>query len=55
MSAQPHRRLRHGRLCLFFVAALSLAAWDGREWQWQSGHYDIDARYNNYYDDGSWE
>ena len=30
-------------------------AWDGREWQWQSGHYDIDARYNNYYDDGSWD
>ncbi len=30
-------------------------AWDGREWMWQSGHYDIDARYNNYYDDGSWD
>jgi hypothetical protein len=30
-------------------------AWDGREWQWQSGHYEVDARYNNYYDDGSWD
>jgi hypothetical protein len=30
-------------------------AWDGREWQWQSGHYDVDAQYNNYYDDGSYD
>jgi len=30
-------------------------AWDGYEWQWQSGHYDVDPQYNNYYDDGSWD
>lgn len=30
-------------------------AWDGYEWQWQSGHYEPDAQYNNYYDDGSWD
>lgn len=30
-------------------------AWDGREWIWQSGHYEADPAYNNYYDDGSWD
>ena len=30
-------------------------AWDGYEWQWSSGHYEPDAQYNVYYDDGSWE
>lgn len=29
--------------------------WDGYEWQWTSGHYEVDAQYNTWYDDGSWE
>lgn len=30
-------------------------AWDGYEWQWQSGYYAPDPQFQVYYDDGSWE
>ncbi len=29
--------------------------WNGREWQWNSGHYAPDMQYSNYYDDGSFD
>jgi len=29
--------------------------WNGYEWAWVSGHYEPDARYSTWYDDGSYD
>ena len=30
-------------------------SWNGREWQWVSGHYEPDMRYSTWYDDNTYD